>query len=44
MKDKMEHSVAPTGGSRAVLTDSHFWVPFLVLIAGIALLIALHNA
>jgi hypothetical protein len=44
MNDKIEHSVPPTGGPRAVLTDSHFWVPFLVLIAGIALLIALHKA
>jgi hypothetical protein len=28
--------------TKAVLTDSHFLVPFLVLIAGIVLLIALH--
>jgi hypothetical protein len=29
-------------GVRAVVTDSHFWVPFLVLLAGIALLVVLH--
>jgi hypothetical protein len=29
-------------GARAVVTDSHFWVPFLVLLAGIALLVVLH--
>jgi hypothetical protein len=28
--------------TKAVLTDSHFLVPFFVLIAGIVLLIALH--
>jgi hypothetical protein len=28
--------------TKAVLTDSHFLVPFTVLIAGIALLIVLH--
>ncbi len=28
--------------TKAVLTDSHFLVPFIVLIAGIVLLIALH--
>jgi hypothetical protein len=28
--------------AKAVVTDSHFLVPFGVLIAGIALLIALH--
>jgi len=27
---------------RAVLTDSHFWVPALVLAAGIVLLVLLH--
>jgi len=27
---------------RAVLTDSHFWVPALVLAAGILLLVLLH--
>jgi hypothetical protein len=26
---------------RAILTDSHFWVPFAVLLVGIALLIHL---
>jgi hypothetical protein len=31
-----------TRGLRAVVTDSHFWVPFLVLLAGIALLVVLH--
>jgi hypothetical protein len=29
-------------GFRAVIGDSHFWVPFLVLLAGIALLVVLH--
>ena len=28
--------------TKAVLTDSHFLVPFCVLLAGIALLVALH--
>jgi hypothetical protein len=28
--------------ARAVLTDIHFWVPVIVLMAGIALLAALH--
>lgn len=28
--------------ARAVFTDSHFWAPFLVLVAGLALLVALH--
>jgi len=29
-------------GVRTIVTDSHFLVPFFVLIAGIALLVALH--
>ncbi len=29
-------------GSKAILTDSHFLVPFGVLIAGILLLVVLH--
>ena len=29
-------------GIKAVLTDSHFWVPFCILLAGIALLVMLH--
>jgi hypothetical protein len=29
-------------GFKAIVTDSHFWVPFLVLLAGIALLVVLH--
>lgn len=29
-------------GLKAVVTDSHFLVPFFVLVAGIALLIVLH--
>lgn len=29
-------------GFRAIVTDSHFLVPFFVLLAGIALLIVLH--
>jgi hypothetical protein len=28
-------------GVKAVLTDSHFWVPVVVLLAGIGLLVAL---
>lgn len=31
------------GGVKAVLTDSHFWVPFMVLLAGIGLLVVLHG-
>ena len=31
------------GGGKAVLTDSHFWVPFVVLLAGIGLLVVLHG-
>lgn len=27
---------------RAVLTDSHFWIPVVVLAAGVALLVGLH--
>ena len=30
-------------GMKAVLTDSHFWVPLVVLLAGIGLLIVLHG-
>ncbi len=34
---------APSKASlRTILTDSHFLVPFVVLLAGIALLVALH--
>ena len=29
-------------GTKAILTDSHFLVPFCVLLAGIALLVVLH--
>jgi hypothetical protein len=29
-------------GTKAILTDSHFLVPFCVLILGIALLVVLH--
>ena len=29
-------------GIKAVLTDSHFWAPFCMLLAGIALLVLLH--
>jgi len=29
-------------GVKTIVTDSHFLVPFFVLIAGIALLVALH--
>lgn len=31
----------PMGTLRAILTDIHFWLPLLVLIAGIALLLRL---
>jgi hypothetical protein len=31
-----------TWNLRAVLTDSHFWVPALVLAVGIVLLVLLH--
>jgi hypothetical protein len=44
MNEERERSVRTAGTARAVLTDSHFWVPFLVLVAGIALLAMLHNA
>ena len=44
MKDERERPVRTGGTPRAVLTDSHFWVPFLVLIAGITLLAVLHKA
>lgn len=27
---------------KAILTDSHFWIPFFVLLLGVALLIFLH--
>lgn len=27
---------------RRVLTDSHFWIPFVVLLFGIAVLLAIH--
>jgi hypothetical protein len=27
---------------KAILTDSHFWIPVAVLAAGLALLVALH--
>jgi hypothetical protein len=29
-------------GMKAIVTDSHFLVPFFVLLAGIALLVVLH--
>jgi len=29
-------------GIKAIVTDSHFLVPFFVLLAGIALLVVLH--
>jgi hypothetical protein len=29
-------------GTKAILTDSHFLVPFFVLVAGIVLLVVLH--
>ncbi|WP_157468113.1 translocated intimin receptor Tir [Edaphobacter aggregans] len=44
MNDERERSVRTGGTTRAVLTDSHFWVPFLALVAGIALLAVLHKA
>lgn len=27
---------------KAILTDSHFWIPLIVLLAGIGLLVLLH--
>jgi len=27
---------------KAILTDSHFWIPLIVLVAGIVLLVLLH--
>jgi hypothetical protein len=33
---------ATRGQLRAILTDIQFWVPFLVLLAGLALLVELH--
>lgn len=44
MNDERESNASTTASARAVLTDSHFWVPFLVLVAGIALLAVLHKA
>jgi hypothetical protein len=29
-------------GTKAIITDSHFLVPFCVLVAGIVLLVVLH--
>jgi len=29
-------------GVKAVISDSHFWVPFAVLLAGIGLLVVFH--
>jgi hypothetical protein len=37
----LEVQLAFANSTKAVLTDSHFLVPFIVLIAGIVLLIAL---
>ena len=28
--------------AKAVLTDSHFWIPFAVLLGGVVLLVILH--
>ena len=28
--------------AKAVLTDSHFWIPLVVLLGGIVLLVVLH--
>jgi hypothetical protein len=44
MNDERERPARTGGTTRAVLTDSHFWVPFVVLVAGIALLAILHKA
>jgi len=43
MNHEKDSSTRTTGMMKAVLTDSHFWVPFLVLIAGITLLAVLHK-
>jgi hypothetical protein len=37
----LEFSVRLYQQAKAVLTDSHFLVPFVVLLAGVALLVAL---
>jgi len=43
MNHEKDSSTRTTSMMKAVLTDSHFWVPFLVLIAGITLLAVLHK-
>jgi hypothetical protein len=32
----------PERTTRAILTDLHFWIPVVVLVAGVTLLVALH--
>jgi hypothetical protein len=44
MNHEKENATRSTGMLRAILTDSHFWVPFGVLVAGITLLAVLHKA
>lgn len=41
LKKHMQHE---SGGIviKAILTDSHFWIPVIVLAAGLALLVLLH--
>jgi hypothetical protein len=40
--DRWRSGMSVGRGVRVVVTDSHFLVPFVVLLAGIALLVALH--
>jgi hypothetical protein len=40
--EKIEVNVSFPNGLKAIATDSHFLVPFVVLLAGIALLVVLH--
>lgn len=33
----------PSETVKAILTDSHFWIPVAVLVFGIIMLVTLHN-
>jgi len=37
-----ENRVKQVRMARAILTDTHFWIPAAVLLLGVALLVALH--
>jgi hypothetical protein len=39
--DRMAASTNAGRTARAILTDAHFWIPVVVLFAGVALLVAL---